>query len=108
MKRLALGVAFLCSVVPISSSAESGPEIFRGADMSLGRRLIVENRCNECHSTKVPGDGSAIYRPKGRINTPGLLRGMVEQCNTQMSLGMFPEDVTAVAAVLNRDHYRFK
>lgn len=108
MKRLAIGVAFLCSVAPISCSAEAGPEIFRGADLALGERLIVEHRCNECHSTKVAGDGSAIYRPKGRINTPGLLRGMVEQCNTQLSLGMFPEDVTAVAAVLNRDHYRFK
>jgi len=25
-----------------------------------------------------------------------------------MNLGLFPEDVTAVAAVLNRDHYKFK
>jgi hypothetical protein len=57
---------------------------------------------------KVGGDGSAIYRPKGRINTPGLLRGMVEQCNTELNLGMFPEEVSSVAAVLNRDHYKFK
>ncbi len=33
---------------------------------------------------------------------------MVEGCNTQMNLGLFPEEVTAIAAVLNRDHYRFK
>ena len=33
---------------------------------------------------------------------------MVESCNTEMNLGLFPEDVTAVAAVLNRDHYKFK
>jgi hypothetical protein len=32
---------------------------------------------------------------------------MVEQCNTELNLGFFPEEVTAVAAVLNRDHYRF-
>ena len=54
------------------------------------------------------GDGSSIYRPLGRINTPGFLRGMVEQCNTELNLGLFPEEVTAIAAVLNRDHYRFK
>lgn len=108
MNRLAGIVAFLFAAVPLGSWAETGPEIFRGADMVLGERLIAEHRCSECHSTKVRGDGSAIYRPMGRINTPGLLRGMVEQCNTEMSLGMFPEDVTAVAAVLNRDHYRFK
>ena len=49
----------------------------------------------------------AIYRPAGTINTAGYLRGMVEQCNTELNLGFFPEEVTAVAAVLNRDHYRF-
>jgi len=32
---------------------------------------------------------------------------MVEQCNTELNLGLFPEEVTSVAAVLNRDHYRF-
>jgi ABC-type transport system involved in cytochrome bd biosynthesis fused ATPase/permease subunit len=35
-------------------------------------------------------------------------RGMVEACNTQLNLGLFPEEVNAVAAVLNHDHYRFK
>jgi hypothetical protein len=55
----------------------------------------------------VGGDGSAIYRPTGRINTAGFLRGMVEQCNTELKLSLFPDEVTAIAAVLNRDHYRF-
>ena len=53
------------------------------------------------------GDGSAIYRPQGRINTAGALRGMVDYCSTELNLQLFPEDVTAVAAVLQRDHYRF-
>jgi hypothetical protein len=56
----------------------------------------------------VGGDGSAIYKPTGRFNNAGLLRGMVEMCNTNLNLGMFPEEVTAVAAVLNRDFYKFK
>jgi len=34
--------------------------------------------------------------------------GMVEMCNTTMNLGMSREEVTAVAAVMNRDHYKFK
>jgi hypothetical protein len=85
-----------------------GLEIFDGADLALGVRLMQEHRCTQCHVDKFGGDGSSIYRPKGRINTPGLLRGMVEQCNTQMNLGLFPEEVTAIAAVLQRDHYRFK
>jgi hypothetical protein len=84
------------------------PEIFKGADLALGARLIAEGQCAQCHIKRVGGDGSAIYRPRGRIHTPGFLRGMVEQCNTELNLGFFPEDVTAVAAVLNRDHYKFK
>ncbi|GAB4206828.1 MAG: hypothetical protein Fur0019_10550 [Tibeticola sp.] len=92
----------------VASSALATPALFHDADLKLGQKLIVENRCAECHIRKVGGDGSAIYRPQGRVNTPGLLRGMVEQCNTELNLGLFPEEVTAVAAVLNRDHYRFK
>ncbi len=84
------------------------PAIFRDADLVLGQRLLVEHRCAECHIKKVGGDGRAIYRPLGRINNPGLLRGMVEQCNTELNLALFPEEVTAVAAVLNRDHYRLR
>lgn len=84
------------------------PDIFKDADIKLGEKLITDSKCVQCHQQKVGGDGSAIYRPLGRINTPGFLRGMVEQCNTELNLGLFPEDVTAVAAVLNRDYYRFK
>lgn len=84
------------------------PAIFRGADLAAGEQLIRQHRCAQCHTEKVGGDGSGIYRPLGRINTPGLLRGMVEQCNASLNLQMWPEEVTAVAAVLNRDHYRFR
>ena len=67
-----------------------------------------EHRCAQCHASKVGGDGSAIYRPLGRIGTPGALRGMVEQCNLELNFALFPDEVTAISAVLNREHYRFK
>ena len=44
---------------------------------------------------------------KGRINTSSALMTMVEACNTDLGLGLFPEDVAAIAAVLNREHYHF-
>lgn len=88
------------------AGAQVPPE-FQGADLKLGEKLIAESKCVACHQQKVGGDGSAMYKPAGRINTAGYLRGMVEQCNTELNLGFFPEEVTAVAAVLNRDHYRF-
>ncbi len=107
MKHVCMGV-FLGLVLSGMSAMAQEPAMFRGADLKLGEKLIAEHKCVACHQQKVGGDGSAIYKPAGRINTPGFLRGMVEQCNTEMNLGLFPEDVTAVAAVLNRDHYRFK
>lgn len=84
------------------------PALFKDADLKLGEKLIAENKCSQCHAQKWADDGNAIYRPKGRINTPSALRSMVESCNTEMNLGLFPEDVLAIAAVLNRDHYKFK
>jgi hypothetical protein len=93
---------------PAHAQGASGLAIFEGADLALGERLIREHKCSECHAKRVGGDGHAIYRPTGRINTPGFLRGMVEQCNSELNLGLFPEEVTAVAAVLQRDHYRFR
>lgn len=83
------------------------PRLFEGADLALGEKLIAEHACTACHVRKVGGDGRAIYRPAGRINTPGALRGMVDYCSTELNLGLFPEEVTAIAAVLQRDHYRF-
>jgi hypothetical protein len=84
------------------------PSIYQEADFPLGEKLIAENKCSACHQKRVGGNGNAIYKPAGRINAPGVLRGMVEQCNTELSLGLFPDEVTSIAAVLNRDHYRFK
>ncbi len=100
---IAASLLFCCTLV----SAQQHP-LFKDADLAMGEKLIAENKCNECHIRNVGGDGNDIYRPKGRINTAGLLRGMVEYCNTQLNLGFFPEDTNAVAAVLNKQHYKFK
>lgn len=100
--------AALLSLLGPALAAAQGVDIFKDADLPLGERLMQEHKCQQCHATKFGGDGSAVYRPGERITTPGLLRGMVEQCNTELGLGLFPEEVTAVAAVLQRDHYRFR
>lgn len=103
-KRL-IPISFL---LLLTSAWGQMPQIFQDADLRLGEKLIADNKCSACHKEKVGGDGSAIYRPTGRVNAPGILRGMVEQCNTELNLGLFPEEVSSIAAVLNRDHYRFK
>lgn len=106
MKRTFILTGVVVTLLSLRVNAQ--PAIFKDADLQLGAQLMTEHKCAACHANKVGGNGSAIYKPQGRINTPAFLRGMVEQCNTELNLGMFPEEVNAVAAVLNRDHYKFK
>lgn len=101
-------IFFLALSLFLGTAGAQIPALYHGADLKLGEKLIADNKCAACHQQKVGGDGSAIYRPAGRINTAGALRGMVEQCNTMLNLGLFPDEVNSIAAVLNRDHYRFK
>ena len=106
------GAVVFAALLPRSASGEAAAgtaaDLFRDADLALGEQLLREHRCAECHSRKFGGDGSSIYRPQGRIASAPLLRGMVQLCSTELNLSLFPEEVTAVAAVLNRDHYRFR
>ena len=110
MKALLLFAGALAcgTAAAADDKAAAVPTEFRGADLALGERLLREHDCAECHIRRVGGDGSAIYRPKGRINRPAALISMVEYCSVELKLQLFPEDVQAVAAVLQRDHYRFK
>lgn len=101
-------MAALVVLPAAADAADAGvPAIFRDADLALGARLLQAHRCSECHIRQVGGDGSSLYNPKGRISTPAALLGMVDRCSTELGLQLFPEEVAAVAAVLNREHYRF-
>ena len=101
-------LAFGMLLFALATARAEIPALYAGADLALGARLIGERQCAVCHQQKVGADGTAIFRPAGRINTSGLLRGMVEQCNIELNLALFPDEVTSIAAVLNRDYYRFK
>ena len=104
MKFFLFTLIFMCA----SASLAQQHSLFKDADHLLGEKLMADNKCEECHKRRVGGDGSDIYKPKGRINTAGTLRGMVEYCNTELNLGFFPEDTAAVAAALNKRYYKFK
>jgi hypothetical protein len=105
MRRLFL-VAAALAAASLPAAAQALHQ-YPDADLALGQKLLREHDCAACHARKVGGDGSTIYRPAGRINTPSALLTMVERCNTELSLQLFPEDVLSIAAVLQRDHYRF-
>lgn len=104
MKTYLFGIFLMWATV---SQAQTHP-LFKDADVAQGEALMAEHACQACHVRREGGDGSSIYKPQGRINTAGALRGMVEYCNTELNLGFFPEDTTAVAAALNQRYYKFR
>ena len=74
-----------------------------------GQKLIADAKCEACHISKVGGDGSTIYTRKDRrVTTKSKLLPQVSRCNTDLNLGLFPEDEAAIAAYLNAAHYKFK
>jgi hypothetical protein len=111
MLGIAAGLVVLGLQAAVPARADDSPAAslyrYAGADLALGVQLLKDHGCTACHVRKVGGDGSAIYRPQGRINTPAALESMVQRCSTELNLALFPEDVTAVAGVLQRDHYKF-
>ena len=79
------------------------------AALETGKRLLAEAKCETCHISKVGGDGSAMYSRKDRrVTTLSKLLPQVERCNSELSLGLFPEDEAAIVAYLNATHYKFK
>ena len=105
MKQTISAALLLAAALPASSQVAL--HTYPDADIAVGEKIFRDSSCTACHVRKVGGDGSAIYRPQGRIDSPGKLRGMVDFCSAELNLGLFPEELTAVAAVLQRDHYRF-
>ncbi len=106
-QSLAAASLVTLAAVTVPSAGAQTLHRYADADIALGEKLIAEHACAACHQRKVGGDGSGIYRPKGRVNNPGALRGMVDYCSVELKLQLFPEEVTSIAAVLQRDHYRF-
>lgn len=73
-----------------------------------GGKLVEAKKCETCHAGKTPADASAIYLRKDRkVTSMARLRAQVAACNTQLNLGLFPEDEEDIAAFLNERYYRF-
>lgn len=81
---------------------------FAAGDPSEGKKLVDQAKCEVCHHNKTMGDAKAIYLRKDRIVTSwAKLKAQVALCNTQLNLGLFPDDEEHVAAYLNATYYKF-
>jgi hypothetical protein len=86
----------------------AAPPAFAAADATEGRKLVEEKKCELCHHNKTLGDAKAIYLRKDRkVTSMAKLKAQVALCNSELNLGLFPEDEEHVAAFLDQSYYRF-
>jgi len=84
------------------------PVIAAGPDAAEGKKLVDEKKCEICHNNVTLGDAKAVYLRKDRkVTTLSKLKSQVAACNTELNLGLFPEDEDHIAAYLNREYYKF-
>lgn len=68
----------------------------------IDAQALVDKNCTSCH-------GSEMYtREDRKIGSFSALETQVEACNTNLDTGMFPEEVKAVATLLNQEYYKFE
>lgn len=79
------------------------------SDPAEGKKLVDEKKCEICHNNLTLGDAKAVYLRKDRkVTTLPKLKAQVAACNTQLNLGLFPDDEEHIAAYLNQAYYKFK
>jgi cytochrome c peroxidase len=99
MKRL----TFVFSVLACSTVAA-----YAAGDPAEGRKLVAEKKCETCHHNKTYGDAKAVYVRKDRkVTTPAKLKAQVALCNSELNLGLFPEDEEHIVAYLDQTYYKF-
>jgi hypothetical protein len=73
-----------------------------GATEGVDAHALIEKNCTSCH-------GSEVYtRPDRKMTSFSALKTQVEACNTNLNTQMFPEEVAAVATLLNEEYYKFE
>jgi hypothetical protein len=99
MRNLPL-VALLAALV--------GPPALAAAQAEEGRKLVEQHKCENCHHNKTLGDAKAIYlRKDRRVTTLEKLKAQVSACNSELNIGLFPEDEEHVVAFLDETYYKF-
>ncbi|MCI1191367.1 hypothetical protein MOJ79_05885 [Calidifontimicrobium sp. SYSU G02091] len=104
--RLLLHLATGLLAAGVGSSAAANP--FPDADLANGRKIHFESKCAACHEEKTGRDAGFIYlRDERKVKSIFDLRRYVSLCNSELRLGLFPEDERDVAAFVNQQWYKF-
>lgn len=94
-------------VMPLMAMAFIASPTLAAPDVEAGRKLVAEKKCETCHASKTLGDAKAIYLRKDRkVTSLPKLKAQVALCNSELNLGLFPEEEEHVAAFLNTTYYK--
>ena len=84
------------------------PHAGMAANIAEGAKLVEEKKCETCHNNKTMGDAKAVYlRKDRRVTSMEKLKAQVAVCNSELNLGLFPDDEEHIVAYLNDKYYRF-
>ncbi|MFW1677843.1 hypothetical protein ACFVYJ_08670 [Pontibacter sp. JAM-7] len=105
-KLLSTGVTLLVVMAPmptLAADADNGAALYESVAVAatINGIAYTDANCETCHS-------AAVYQRENRLikSLPSLV-AMVERCNSNLDVGWFPDEVSDVAAYLNRQYYHF-
>jgi hypothetical protein len=97
MKLLVLAATL--AALPGSATASAG--------LAEGKALVESKKCEACHQEKVYGPAGTVYLRKDRkVGSWAKLKAQVALCNSELNLGLFPEEEESVAAFLDATYYK--
>ena len=83
-------------------------QAWAAGDAAEGKKLVAEKKCEICHNNKTYGDAKAVYLRKDRkVTSLPKLKAQVALCNSELNLGLFPEDEEHIVVYLDQTYYRF-
>jgi cytochrome c peroxidase len=83
------------------------PLAYAAGDPAEGKKLVAEKNCETCHHNKTMGDAKAVYLRKDRkVTSLPKLKAQVALCNSELNLGLFPEDEEHIVAFLDQTYYK--
>lgn len=96
----------LILLMPLALGLSAGA--LAAPDVAEGRKLVAEKKCEICHNNQTLGDAKAVYLRKDRkVTSMEKLKAQVAVCNSQLNLGLFPEDEEHIVAFLDETYYKF-
>jgi len=95
------------TALPLAFALLLGAVPAHATDVDAGRKLVQEKHCDACHARKA-GDAGAMYTRRERhVTSLPKLKSQVALCNSELGLGLFPDEEDQVVEYLDATYYRF-